>query len=123
MNVHGIVYIGRKAWICAIRGLLCAKWIVRSYSSLAYCMCISMPVFGRPLYVLFSIVRSIRGLRNSLCAKYRFASDSRLSPRLLWIRIVVITVIASILVTDSEVATMKSKAFTMQHGRKPLVHP
>ena len=35
------------------------------------------------------IVHSIRGLRNSLCAKYRFVSDPRLSPRLLWICIAV----------------------------------
>ena len=43
------------------------------------------------------IVCSIRGLRNSVCAKYRFASDPRLSPRLLWICIAFITVIASII--------------------------
>ena len=43
------------------------------------------------------IVRSIRGLRNSLCAKYRLASDPWLSPRLLWIYIAFITVIASII--------------------------
>ena len=43
------------------------------------------------------IVCSIRGLHNSLCAKYRFASDPRLSPRLQWICIAFITVIASII--------------------------
>ena len=43
------------------------------------------------------IVRSICGLRNSLCAKYRFASDPRLSPRLQWICIAFITTIASII--------------------------
>ena len=95
-TVH--IYVGRKAWICAIRGLLCVKrgsalcatihgLSVQSADCAIHC---AQSMDNIPVHANVRVY-IIHG------AKYRFASDPRLSLRLLWICIAVITAIASII--------------------------